>query len=53
VIIGKDTRLSGYMLGGAAGVRRVVNGGVPYLVGVLPTPGIAFITESMRADAGS
>jgi phosphoglucosamine mutase len=27
-------------------------GGVPYLVGVLPTPGIAFITESMRADAG-
>ncbi|NLO27933.1 MAG: phosphoglucosamine mutase, partial [Actinobacteria bacterium] len=28
-------------------------GGVPYLVGVLPTPGIAFITESMRADAGA
>jgi len=27
-------------------------GGDPYLVGVLPTPGIAFITESMRADAG-
>jgi phosphoglucosamine mutase len=27
-------------------------GGIPYLVGVLPTPGIAFITQSMRADAG-
>jgi phosphoglucosamine mutase len=52
VIIGKDTRLSGYMLESAleSGVSSM--GGVPYLVGVLPTPGIAFITESMRADAG-
>ena len=33
-----------------AGVTSM--GGNPYLVGVLPTPGIAFITQSMRADAG-
>lgn len=52
VIIGKDTRISGYMLESAllAGITSM--GGDPYLVGVLPTPGIAFITESMRADAG-
>ncbi|MDY0340192.1 MAG: phosphoglucosamine mutase [Coriobacteriia bacterium] len=52
VIIGKDTRLSGYMLEGALEAGVTSMGGVPYLVGVLPTPGIAFITESMRADAG-
>ena len=52
IIIGKDTRISGYMLESAllAGIASM--GGNPYLVGVLPTPGIAFITESMRADAG-
>lgn len=52
VIIGKDTRISGYMLESSleAGISSM--GGNPYLVGVLPTPGIAFITESMRADAG-
>ncbi|MBF4509592.1 MAG: phosphoglucosamine mutase [Aeromicrobium sp.] len=52
VIIGKDTRLSGYMLEGALESGVTSMGGVPYLVGVLPTPGIAYITESMRADAG-
>ncbi len=52
VIIGKDTRLSGYMLESALESGITSMGGVPYLVGVLPTPGIAFITESMRADAG-
>lgn len=52
IIIGKDTRISGYMLESAllAGITSM--GGDPYLVGVLPTPGIAFITESMRAHAG-
>ncbi|MBN1933001.1 MAG: phosphoglucosamine mutase [Desulfobacterales bacterium] len=52
VIIGKDTRISGYMLESSleAGISSM--GGISYLVGVLPTPGIAFITESMRADAG-
>src|SRR5512136_3187418 len=52
IIIGKDTRISGYMLESAllAGIASM--GGNPYLVGVLPTPGIAFVTQSMRADAG-
>ncbi len=52
VIIGKDTRISGYMLESALESGITSMGGVPYLVGVLPTPGIAFVTESMRADAG-
>ncbi len=52
VVIGKDTRISGYMLESAleAGISSM--GGVSYLVRVLPTPGIAFISHSMRADAG-
>lgn len=52
IVIGKDTRLSGYMIenGLAAGICSM---GVDILlVGPLPTPGIAFITTSMRADAG-
>ena len=52
IIIGKDTRISGYMLESAILSGITSMGGDPYLVGVLPTPGIAFITESMRADAG-
>jgi phosphoglucosamine mutase len=52
VIIGKDTRISGYMLESSLEAGITSMGGNPYLVGVLPTPGIAFITESMRADAG-
>jgi phosphoglucosamine mutase len=52
IIIGKDTRISGYMLESALLSGITSMGGDPYLVGVLPTPGIAFITESMRADAG-
>ncbi len=52
IIIGKDTRISGYMLESALESGITSMGGYPYLVGVLPTPGIAFITESMRADAG-
>jgi phosphoglucosamine mutase len=52
VVIGKDTRISGYMLESSleAGISSM--GGISYLVRVLPTPGIAFITQSMRADAG-
>jgi phosphoglucosamine mutase len=53
VVIGKDTRLSGYMLESAlqAGINSM---GVDVaLVGPLPTPGIAQITVSMRADAGA
>jgi phosphoglucosamine mutase len=52
IIIGKDTRISGYMLESALESGITSMGGYPYLVGVLPTPGIAFITQSMRADAG-
>ena len=52
VVIGKDTRLSGYMLENAlcAGINSM--GVDVLLVGPLPTPGIANITSSMRADAG-
>jgi len=52
IIIGKDTRLSGYMIENAL-VAGICSMGVDVLqVGPLPTPGIAFITASMRADAG-
>ena len=52
IIIGKDTRLSGYMLESAL-VAGICSMGVDVLlVGPLPTPGIANITKSMRADAG-
>lgn len=52
IVIGKDTRLSGYMFETAitSGICSV--GGEAMLVGPLPTPGISFITSSMRADAG-
>ena len=52
VIIGKDTRISGYMLESSLEAGITSMGGCPILVGVLPTPGIAFIAQSMRADAG-
>ncbi len=52
VVIGKDTRLSGYMLENAMAAGFCSMGAKVYLVGPLPTPGIAFITRSMRADAG-
>jgi len=52
VVIGKDTRLSGYMIENAL-AAGICSMGVDVLqVGPLPTPGIAFITSSMRADAG-
>ncbi len=52
IVVGKDTRLSGYMLENAM-VAGICSMGVDALViGPLPTPGIAFITQSMRADAG-
>lgn len=52
IIIGKDTRISGYMLENAL-VSGICSMGVnAILVGPMPTPGIAFLTSSMRADAG-
>lgn len=52
IVIGKDTRLSGYMIEQAIAAGVTSRGVDVMLVGPLPTPGIAFITRSMRADAG-
>jgi phosphoglucosamine mutase len=52
IVIGKDTRLSGYMIENALAAGVCSMGVDVLLVGPLPTPGIAFITASMRADAG-
>ena len=52
VLIGKDTRLSGYMLEQALASGICSMGVDVLLVGPLPTPAIAFLTQSMRADAG-
>ncbi len=52
IVIGKDTRLSGYMIENAMAAGICSMGVDVQLVGPLPTPGIAFITNSMRADAG-
>jgi len=52
IVIGKDTRVSGYMLETALTAGICSMGVDVLLVGPLPTPGIAFITQSMRADAG-
>jgi phosphoglucosamine mutase len=52
IVLGKDTRLSGYMLENAL-VAGITSLGVDVLViGPLPTPGVAYITRSLRADAG-
>ena len=52
VVIGKDTRVSGYMFETAIAAGVVATGADVWLTGPLPTPAIAFITSSMRADAG-
>ncbi len=52
IVIGKDTRLSGYMIENALASGICSMGVNVLLVGPMPTPGIAFITSSMRADAG-
>jgi len=52
IVVGKDTRLSGYMLEQAIASGICSMGVDVMLCGPLPTPGIAFLTESMRADAG-
>lgn len=52
ILIGKDTRQSGYMIENAL-VAGICSMGVDVLVvGPLPTPGIAFATRALRADAG-
>jgi phosphoglucosamine mutase len=52
IVIGKDTRLSGYMFETALASGIVSMGADVWTTGPLPTPGIAFITASMRCDAG-
>ena len=52
IVIGKDTRLSGYMLENAI-TSGILSMGVDVLfIGPLPTPGVAYATRSLRADAG-
>ena len=52
IVIGKDTRLSGYMLESALASGTSSMGADVILVGPMPTPGIAFITSNMDADCG-
>jgi phosphoglucosamine mutase len=52
VLIGKDTRLSGYMLETAIAAGVTSMGGRVLLCGPVPTPAVAHLTVSMRADAG-
>ena len=52
VVIGKDTRVSGYMFESALEAGFVAAGMDVVLLGPLPTPGIAYLTRSMAADLG-
>src|SRR3979409_1993892 len=53
IVLGKDTRLSGYMLENAIS-SGILSMGVDVLfIGPLPTPGRAYVTRSLAADAGS
>jgi phosphoglucosamine mutase len=52
IVIGKDTRLSGYMLENALAAGVMSLGANVLFIGPLPTPGVAYITRSLRADAG-
>jgi len=52
IVVGKDTRVSGYMLESALESGIVASGADVVLLGPLPTPGIAFLTTHLRAAAG-
>jgi phosphoglucosamine mutase len=52
IVIGKDTRLSGYMLENAISSGILSTGVDVLFIGPLPTPGVAYVTRSLRADAG-
>src|SRR6476646_11842602 len=52
IVIGKDTRLSGYMLENAISSGILAMGVDVLFIGPLPTPGVAYATRSLRADAG-
>jgi len=53
ILVGKDTRLSCYMLENALSAGVCSMGADVLLVGPMPTPGIAFLTRNMRCDAGA
>ncbi len=52
IVVGKDTRLSGYMLENALSSGVLSMGVDVIFIGPLPTPGVAYVTRSLRADAG-
>ena len=52
VLIGKDTRLSGYMFESALEAGFTAAGADVLLIGPLPTPGIAYLTQQLNADLG-
>jgi len=52
VVIGKDTRVSGYMFEAALEAGLVASGADVRMLGPMPTPGVAYLTRSLRADAG-
>ncbi len=52
IVIGKDTRISGYMLENALAAGIMSLGADVLMIGPLPSPGVAYITRSLRADAG-
>jgi phosphoglucosamine mutase len=52
IVLGKDTRLSGYMLENAISSGILSMGVDVVVIGPLPTPGVAYVTRSLRADAG-
>ncbi len=52
ILIGKDTRVSGYMLESALCAGLTAQGMNVLLVGPVPTPAVAYLTRSLRADAG-
>ncbi len=52
IVIGKDTRISGYMFESALEAGLVAAGANVRLLGPMPTPGVAYLTQSLRASAG-
>src|ERR1041384_7730729 len=52
IVIGKDTRLSGYMIENAISAGVLSMGVDVLFIGPLRTPGVAYVTRSLRADAG-
>lgn len=52
VLIGKDTRISGYMLSAALEAGFIASGLDVYLSGPIPTPGVAYLTRSLGAQVG-